>query len=230
MDKLKATFKEVLTTVIPMSILILILSFVFAPFDGDMTVAFFGGVVMMILGLTLFLFGADISMMAVGNKVGSFLVQKRSLVWLIVLGFAVGFVVTIAEPDLQVLAGQVQDVSGGDVGRVLLMCLVGIGVGVCLVVALLRIVFRMKLYNIMLIGYLAVFALAFFANPNYVSVAFDSGGVTTGPLTVPFILALGQGLASTIRSSKDGNDSFGMVGLCSLGPIMAVMLLGVFFR
>lgn len=230
MDKLKDTFKEVLITIVPMSALILLISAIFAPMDSDMLISFIGGVIMMTIGMTFFLFGANISMMEVGSRFGSFIVQKRSMLWLIGLGFVVGLVVTIAEPDLQVLASQVNNVSGGDVGRILLTGMVGVGVGIFLVFALLRIVLRKSLYMMLLIGYLSVFTLSLFTSPTFYAISFDSGGVTTGPMTVPFILALGHGLAGTIRTSKEGNDSFGMVGLCSLGPIMAVLILGVFFR
>lgn len=185
---------------------------------------------MMMAGLTLFLFGANISMMEVGSQVGAFMVKKRSLMLIILLGFLIGFVVTIAEPDVQVLAGQVADVSAGEVPRILLIGVVGAGVGIFLVLALLRIVFQVKLYYLLLGGYALVFLIARFASPAYVPVAFDSGGVTTGPLTVPFILALGSGVSSVIRQSKSGNDSFGMVGLASLGPVIAVMILGVAYR
>lgn len=230
MQKMKESFVEVLTSILPMVALILVLSFIIEPFDRDMMISFVGGAVMMMLGLTLFLFGANLSMMEVGAQVGAFMVKKRSLVLIILLGFLIGFVVTIAEPDVQVLAGQVSDVSAGQVPKMLLIGVVGVGVGIFLVLALLRIVFQIKLYYLMMGGYALVFLLAAFAAPTYVPVAFDSGGVTTGPLTVPFILALGGGVTSMIRQGKGGNDSFGMVGLASLGPVIAVMILGVVFK
>lgn len=229
MRKLKERFKEVLTSILPMTVLILVLGFILAPFSADMMVSFLGGAVMMIAGMTLFLFGADLSMMEVGTRVGNFLVRKRNLWLLIGLGFLVGVFITIAEPDVQVLAGQVQAVTGGGVGKAFLTAIVGVGVGIFVVLALLRIIFQIKLIYILFAGYVLVFILAAFANPTFAPLAFDSGGVTTGPITVPFILALGSGVTSVI-SSKSGNESFGMVGLASLGPVLAVMILGVAYR
>lgn len=228
--KLLSSFQEVFISILPMTILIIIISLIWAPFPGEMMITFIGGALMMMLGMGLFLFGADISMMEVGERVGNFLVSSRSLKILVIAGFFVGMFVTIAEPDVQVLAGQVATVSDGMISKQLLIALVGVGVGIFLVIALLRIVFQMKLYTILLIGYAVIFVLAFFANPEFSPVAFDSGGVTTGPITVPFILSLGSGVISGIRSNRENDDGFGMVGLASLGPVMAVMVLGVIFR
>jgi len=230
MEKLKEKFKEVVVSILPMTVLILVIGFILAPFSQEMMVQFLGGAVMMIGGMTLFLFGADISMMEVGTRLGSFLVRKRSIKLLVFLGFAVGVFITVAEPDVQVLAKNVATVSDGRVSKALLTMIVGVGVGIFIVLALLRIVFQISLIRILIAGYALVFLLALFANPEFVPVAFDSGGVTTGPMTVPFILALGVGITSAIRPGKSGNDSFGMVGLASLGPILAVMVLGVIFR
>ena len=230
MKKLLNSFKEVLVSILPMTVLIMIISGIWAPFTSEMLVSFIGGAIMMMIGMALFLFGADISMMEVGERVGSFLVSRRSLKILIAAGFFVGMFVTIAEPDVQVLAGQVAAVSDGTINRTILIAVVGVGVGIFLVIALLRFVFQMKLYHILIVGYIAVFALSFFTNPEMAPVAFDSGGVTTGPNTVPFILSLGSGITSGVRTSREGTDSFGMVALSSLGPVLAVMILGVIFR
>ena len=230
MKKLINSFKEVIVSILPMTVLILIIAVIWAPFSPEMLVSFIGGAVMMMIGMALFLFGADISMMEVGERVGNYLVHRRSLKILIIAGFFVGMFVTIAEPDVQVLAGQVAAVSDGQINRSMLIAVVGVGVGVFLVIALLRFVFQMKLYHILLIGYIIVFILSFFTNPEMAPVAFDSGGVTTGPITVPFILSLGSGITSGVRTSKEGTDSFGIVALSSLGPVLAVMILGVIFR
>lgn len=230
MKKLLNSFKEVLVSILPMTVLILIISGIWAPFTPEMLVSFIGGAIMMMIGMALFLFGADISMMEVGERVGNFLVSRRSLKILIAAGFFVGMFVTIAEPDVQVLAGQVAAVSDGTINRTMLIAVVGVGVGIFLVIALLRFVFQMKLYHILIIGYITVFVLSFFTNPEMAPVAFDSGGVTTGPITVPFILSLGSGITSGVRTSREGTDSFGMVALSSLGPVLAVMILGVIFR
>ena len=230
MQKLIDSFKEVISSVTPMVILILILGYWLAPFPRELMISFIGGAIMMMLGLALFLFGAGISMMDVGERVGSFLLRKQNLWWLIGIGFVIGVAITAAEPDVQVLAGQISAVSDGNVGRMLMITVVGLGVGVYLVIGLLQILFQIKLIYILMAGYGLAFLLAVFAHPTFVPLAFDSGGVTTGPMTVPFILALATGIASSISSSEDDNNSFGMVGIASLGPILAVLILGVIYR
>lgn len=184
----------------------------------------------MMIGMTLFLFGADYSMMEVGDLVGKYLIKKRNLPILISLGFIIGIVITVAEPSVQVLGQQVYEISDGEIGRLLLIGIVSIGTGVFLAFALLRVVFKVSYYRLMAIGYLGVLIASFFTTTEFMPIAFDSGGVTTGPVTVPFILALAGGMTSMIRQSKNENDSFGMVGIASLGPILAVMILGVIFQ
>lgn len=224
------SLREVIISILPMTVLIVVVAAIWAPFPTEQLLTFIGGALMMMLGMALFLFGAEISMMEVGERIGSFLISRRSLPLLIIAGFMVGTFVTVAEPDVQVLATQVATISGGEVARSALIAIVGIGVGVFLVIALLRIVFQISLYKILLVGYIAIFTLSFFASPKFAPVAFDSGGVTTGPITVPFILSLGSGVISGIRTSKEDLDGFGMVGLASLGPVLAVMILGVIYR
>ncbi len=235
-------FKEVIAAILPMTVLIVILTFVFAPLEGEDLASFlvgaaimmigmtlFGAAIMMI-GMTLFLFGADYSMMEVGDLVGKYMIKKKSLTVLVSLGFAIGIVITIAEPSVQVLGQQVYDISDGEIGRVLLIGIVSVGTGVFLAFALLRVVFKLSYYQLMAIGYIGVLIASFFTSSEFMPIAFDSGGVTTGPVTVPFILALAGGMTSMIKQKKNENDSFGMVGIASLGPILAVMILGVIFQ
>ncbi len=209
-----------------MTLLIVILTFIFAPLDSDEMISFLFGAGIMMIGMTLFLFGADYSMMEVGRLVGKYMIKKKSLTILIALGFMIGIVITIAEPSVQVLGQQVNQISEGKIGRVLLIGIVSVGTGVFLAFALLRVVFKLSYYQLMAIGYVGVLVASFFTSNEFMPIAFDSGGVTTGPITVPFILALAGGLTSMIRQETSANDSFGMVGIASLGPILAVMILG----
>lgn len=222
--------KEVVIAILPMTLLIVILTFIFAPLDSDEMISFLFGAGIMMIGMTLFLFGADYSMMEVGRLVGKYMIKKKSLTILIALGFMIGIVITIAEPSVQVLGQQVNQISEGKIGRVLLIGIVSAGTGVFLAFALLRVVFKLSYYQLMAIGYVGVLVASFFTSNEFMPIAFDSGGVTTGPITVPFILALAGGLTSMIRQETSANDSFGMVGIASLGPILAVMILGVIFQ
>ncbi|ENZ5543587.1 DUF1538 domain-containing protein [Enterococcus hirae] len=222
--------KEVVIAILPMTLLIVILTFIFAPLDSDEMISFLFGAGIMMIGMTLFLFGADYSMMEVGRLVGKYMIKKKSLTILIALGFMIGIVITIAEPSVQALGQQVNQISEGKIGRVVLIGIVSVGTGVFLAFALLRIVFKLSYYQLMAIGYVGVLVASFFTSNEFMPIAFDSGGVTTGPITVPFILALAGGLTSMIRQETSANDSFGMVGIASLGPILAVMILGVIFQ
>lgn len=222
--------KEVVIAILPMTLLIVILTFIFAPFDSDEMISFLFGAGIMMIGMTLFLFGADYSMMEVGRLVGKYMIKKKSLTILIALGFMIGIVITIAEPSVQVLGQQVNQISEGKIGRVLLIGIVSVDTGVFLAFALLRVVFKLSYYQLMAIDYVGVLVASFFTSNEFMPIAFDSGGVTTGPITVPFILALAGGLTSMIRQETSANDSFGMVGIASLGPILAVMILGVIFQ
>jgi hypothetical protein len=186
-----------------------------------MMLAFIIGAIFLIVGMGLFTLGAEISMTPMGQYVGSRMTKTRKLLLIIFVSLFVGTMITVSEPDLQVLAQQISSVKS-----TVLIWSVAIGVGLLLVVAMLRILFKISLKYLLIILYVAVFVLAFFVPDNFLAVAFDSGGVTTGPMTVPFIMALGVGVAS-IRSDDGASDSFGLVALCSVGPIAAVMILGI---
>ncbi|MCR5457256.1 MAG: DUF1538 domain-containing protein [Clostridiales bacterium] len=215
--------KESLSSVLPISVIVLLLTFIVVPVDSGLLLAYLTGTVLLILGMGFFTLGADISMTPMGQHVGSSVVKKRKL-WLIILvSFLVGTLVTISEPDLQVLAKQLN----GSINSTLLIVAVGIGVGLFLIIAMLRIVFKIRLSYILIAGYAIIFILAIFAPQEFIPAAFDAGGVTTGPMTVPFIMALGVGVAS-IRSDKAAEeDSFGLVALCSIGPILTVIILSI---
>ena len=222
--------KENALSVVPIMAIVLILHLTVAPIGNEAIIRFMIGGVLVIVGLSLFLLGAEIGIIPIGETMGAKLSEKGNLFLLILFGFLIGFGVTIAEPDLQVLATQVDDVSAGEVSRTLLIMAVSAGAGICVVVGLMRTVFKVPLRRILWILYAMVFALAIFTSPTFLSVAFDAGGVTTGPMTVPFLLAFGVGIAAVRGGHQGQEDSFGMVALMSVGPILAVLILGVFFR
>jgi hypothetical protein len=222
---LQAKIMEAFSSVLPITAIVLITSVVLVPMPAGTILEFLAGAALLIIGMGFFTLGADMAMMPMGEGIGIQLTKASNLFIALFVSFIMGFIITIAEPDLQVLARQVPAVP-----NITLILTVAVGVGIFLVLAILRILLRIKL-SILLIGfYVVVFAALFFAPANFIPVAFDSGGVTTGPMTVPFILAMGVGVAS-IRSDKNSqNDSFGLVSLCSIGPILAVLVLGIFFN
>lgn len=186
---------------------------------------FLVGATMLIVGMGFFSLGADIAMLPMGEGVGAQLFRMRKLWLIIIVCFLIGFFITIAEPDLQVLAHQVSAIP-----NMTLIMTVAVGVGVFLAVAILRILFKISLAQLLLLFYLFLFSVSYFTPVNFIPVAFDSGGVTTGPITVPFIMAIGVGMAA-VRSDKNAqDDSFGLIALCSIGPILAVLLLGIVYR
>ena len=217
--------REALTAVSPTIGIVLLLSFTIAPIPPSILLLFLFGAVMLIVGMMFFTLGAELAMTPVGERIGTRIAQSRKLGIVLLLCFVLGFVITISEPDLQVLAVQVPSVPNA-----VLIVAVAAGVGVFLMIAMLRMLFSKTLRMLLIIFYLLIFALAFFVPDDFISVAFDSGGVTTGPMTVPFIMALGVGFAA-VRSDKHAeDDSFGLVALCSIGPILAVLLLGLLYH
>jgi len=226
--ELRSKFIEACFSVLPISAVALILYLIVEPIKGEFVVSFIVGAVVLILGMALFTYGADIATMPMGNEIGSYLSSSKKLWLLLISGFVIGVCVTVAEPDLTVLAELVPGIP-----NMVLILAVAIGVGLFLLVALLRTLLGFSLSRILVFLYIIVFALAavitVFA-PDFLPLAFDSGGVTTGPITVPFILALGVGVTS-VRSSKNSEqDSFGLVALCSIGPIISVMVLSLIYR
>lgn len=216
--------KESLSAVLPIGAIVLLLHATVAPMPKGVLLLFLAGLVLLIVGMGLFSLGADLSMMPMGERIGAQLTKSKNLLLLVVTALAMGVLITVAEPDLQVLARQVPAVPD----RVLVFS-VAAGVGVCLVLAMLRIVFRWSLRWMLLGCYGLIFLAAAFAQPDFLPVAFDSGGVTTGPITVPFILALGIGVAAVRGGKSAHDDSFGLVALCSVGPILSVFLVSLFY-
>lgn len=212
---------EALSSVLPITAIVLLLSFTLTPMPIGTMLLFLLGAVLLILGMGFFSLGVDLSMMPMGDGVGRQIASSRR-VWLpLLLCFVIGAFITVAEPDLQILARQVPAVPDA-----VIILSVALGVGLFLAVAFLRTKFALPLHRMLVALYLLVFVLAFFVPREFLAVAFDSGGVTTGPITVPFLMALGVGLASLGRGGRE-EDSFGMVALCSVGPILAVLILGL---
>ena len=229
MHELWNKIKEALISALPITAIVYVMALLpWFDFSASELVAFTISAVMLILGIGLFDMGADLAMTPMGTHVGSGLSKQRKLWLLLGVCFILGMLITIAEPDLQVLAAQVAGVINGTT----LIWTVGIGVGAFLVIAILRIVFRKQLSGILMLFYMLLFALALLLavneKLNLLPMSFDSGGVTTGPITVPFIMALGVGISSVLGDRHSQDNSFGLVALCSIGPILAVLLLGVF--
>lgn len=224
-ENLLKKLKESLIAVLPTILLVLILCFSVAPISPSILLCFLMGAVLLILGMMFFTIGAELSMTPMGEKVGACMTRTKKLWIVIALSFLLGFIITISEPDLQVLAQQVPSVP-----NMTLILAVACGVGVFLVIALLRMLFGIALPKLLIFFYLIVFVLAFFVPKNFQSVAFDSGGVTTGPMTVPFIMALGVGVAAIRNDRHAADDSFGLVALCSIGPILSVLILGMIYH
>ena len=226
---LLAKIKETVISVVPIMVIVLILHLTVFPLPTMVLIDFFIGGVLLILGMSIFLLGADIGMIPVGQKVGSSLTKKRNLPLMLAIGFAVGFVLTIAEPDVQVLATQVTNVDPS-IPRMPLVMMISVGVGLFVALALARIVLQFPMKWLFVVSFAIIFTLAAFASPEFVGIAFDAGGATTGPMAVPFIMALGLGVASvrkhTTQSSVE-DDSFGLAGTASVGPIMAVLAMGL---
>ena len=229
MQDIKETVYEVFYAVLPITAVVFILQFTLIWLPLATFFQFLVGLVMVTVGLTLFLWGVQVAMLPIGELIGASL-PKMGKAWLVVFfGVLLGFAATVAEPDVRVLAMQVDQVSGGDISKNLLIYTVAAGVAFFVGLAMLRIILSIPITYLLVTGYALVFLLAAFTPSHFVPVSFDAGGVTTGPMTVPFILALGVGVASVLGGKTASADGFGLVALASIGPILAVMLLGIFY-
>ncbi len=229
MNELRNKIKEALLSALPITLIVYLVALLpWFDFSQTELITFTVGAFLLIVGIGLFNLGADLAMTPMGTHVGAGLSRQKKLLLLLCVCFVLGLLITVAEPDLQVLANQVSTVMNGT----LLIYAVGIGVGTFLMVAILRIVFKRRLGSILMLFYMLLFALALLLavndNLDLLPMAFDSGGVTTGPITVPFIMALGVGISAVLGDRRSQENSFGLVALCSVGPILAVLLLGVF--
>lgn len=222
---------EALVSVLPVTAIVFLLNLTpIVNFSGREMAVFLVSSVFLILGIGLFNLGADIAMTPMGEHIGAGLAKSKKMSMLLLVCFAMGVLITVAEPDLSVLAGQVSNV----INPTLLIVTVGIGVGIFLLLSVLKIVFRKSLSSILIFFYMFLFAITSLViingNTDFLALAFDSGGVTTGPITVPFIMALGVGIAATLGGKNVSENSFGLIAMCSIGPILAVMTLGIFAK
>lgn len=219
--------KEVLLSVLPITILVVILKFTLVPIDNQMLARFLVGAVFIVMGLGIFLFGAHIGIGPIGNLMGQAVAKTDKSYIVGVLGFILGFLITIAEPDLQILADQVSLASGGIIGSSLILIVVSIGVGIMVAIGLLRILYGKPLNKIFVITYFVIFILGLIVSEEFLAISVDASGATTGAMTTPFILALGYGVSQLKGGKTSEEDSFGMVGLASTGPIFAIMIMSI---
>lgn len=224
-QKLKEKILESVSAVLPITGIVLLISILLVPVELGTMVMFITGAVMLVVGMGFFQLGAEMSMTPLGEGIGVQISKTRHIVVIFLLGFSMGTIITLSEPDLQVLAGQVPSIP-----NYTLIFTVAIGVGIFLALAIIRILFQINLSTILAVLYIALIGLSFLVPKSFLAVAFDSGGVTTGPMTVPFIMAMGVGLASVRGDTNASSDSFGLVALSSVGPILAVLILGCFYN
>ncbi len=225
MHNIFASIKESLSSVLPIALIVLVLSVTLVALDPGVLVLFLFGTIFLILGMSFFTVGSTISMEPLGDGIGKTLSKKMWILIPVAICFVLGFLITVSEPDLQVLAEQVPTIPNA-----LLINFVGLGVGLFLCITMIRNKKELPLRRLLVFFYGVVILLAFFAPSEFIPTAFDSGGVTTGPITVPFIMTLGAGLAASKKGKNAGEQSFGLVALCSIGPILSVLLLSIFYR
>ncbi|GAA0598424.1 DUF1538 domain-containing protein [Virgibacillus siamensis] len=231
MNVLVSKLKEVLLAVLPITLMVLILNFTLTPLDPSLIARFIIGAILIIIGLSIFLFGVDIGITPIGQSIGK-AIAKSNKIWIVMIaGLLLGFFISIAEPDLHILAGQVEMVTSGLITKTSLVIVVSIGIGLLIATGLVRIVYNIPLYKLLTILYLIILVLAIFTSPEFLAISFDASGATTGALTVPFILALALGISTLKKDSKASEkDSFGLVAIASTGAIIAVMLMNIIMQ
>ncbi len=226
-NQFKEKLLEVAAAIMPLVVVVIILQFAIVRMPVNLFIQFIIGAIMTITGMVLFLMGVEVGILPMGKVLGAELPRRGSLALVIGIAFLIGFAATIAEPDVIVLTRQVDTVSGGAVSKNVLVYVIAIGVGFFIAMAMLRILLNISIKWIIAAGYLIVLVLAFFTPAAYVPVAFDAGGVTTGPMTVPIILAVGLGFSSVLAGKSALSDGFGLIGLASIGPIIGIMVMGM---
>ena len=220
--KLKEKFDESVNAVLPITVIVLLLSIFVVPMETGTIALFLVGAFMLIIGMAFFQLGAETAMTPLGEGVGSSIMKTRKLPVLIGVCFLMGIIITLAEPDLQVLANQVPSIPNNT-----LIFTVALGVGVFLVIAVLRILFRISLPVLLCIFYIALFFLSFAAPADFIAVAFDSGGVASGPMTAAFLLPLAQG-ACVALGGNIVTDAFGVVAMVAMTPLITIQVMGLY--
>lgn len=224
LKSIKNNLKEAAITILPIIIFVILLCLII-PIPAPLLASFIFSSILLIIGTGLFTFGADISMLIIGEKIGNKLVKSKKIGIVLLVSLIIGTVITIAEPDLRVLADQLSTISSNT-----LIIIISIGVGFFMLLSALRSLYRLDLNILLLISFIIIFLLLPFVSSDFIPVAFDSGGVTTGTISIPFIMTLGVGLAASRTDKKAKESSFGLIALCSTGPILMVMLLGMFYK
>ncbi len=211
----------------PISLFVLVLLIWLVKADASVIANYSGGVVMTAAGMALFLIGARLGLLPMGQAIGTSLPQRSSLLFVVVVTFFISFVVTLSEPNIMVLATQAEELSGGSIGSGILIFVIAIGSGFMVTLALLRVIFGVSIRLVLAIGYALVVVLSFFTPASFVPLAFDAGAFSTGLMTIPVTMSLGVGFASVLSRRRDVADTFGFIGLSCLGPVVGVMVMGI---
>lgn len=223
----KETLWEVCQAVLPLTGSVLLIMLIIG-MNFDMFLSFITGSLLVIAGMVFFLMGVKMGMLPIGESIGAELPNHNSLLFIVAVAFLLSFMATVAEPDVRVLSTMIDSVSDDAISRNVLILSIAVGVGFFVSISMLRIVYGVPIKYLLTVGYIIVIILSFFTNPEYIAIAYDAGGVTTGPMTVPVILSLGIGTVSVLGEKSELSEGFGLIGLASIGPIISVMLLGVF--
>lgn len=224
---LLSKFKEVSFSVLPITVLVLLMHLFLVPLETDVLIRFLIGAFFVIIGLGIFLFGAELGIVPIGTLMGKSIARTNKVSIVAVLGLILGFLITFAEPDLQILANEVNMASGGTLSATLIVAVVSVGVGIMVAIGLLRILFNKPLNKLFAVTYFGIMVLGVFVSEEFLAISVDASGATTGAMTTPFILALGYGVSQLKGGKHAEEDSFGMVGLASAGPIFMVMILSL---
>ena len=229
MGAIKDKLKEVMASVLPITVIVLILHFTISPLESSMLYAFLVGSVLVIIGLTVFLFGIDQGIEPIGHGIGNTLTHSKSYAAIITICLVLGFFISYAEPDLHILAGQVDSVTSGQFNQTLMVVVVSIGIAVMMTLGMLRILKGMHLKYVFTAAYVLILILSVFSNSDFMAISFDASGATTGAITVPFMLALAAGISSMKSDKSSEADNFGLVGIASTGAIMGILVTGLIF-
>ena len=227
MNILFEKFKEVLVSVLPITLIVVILSFTLVPIDTPIMLRFLLGAFLIVVGLTIFLFGVDLGITPIGSLMGTHIAKSNKVSIVILSGLILGFFISVAEPDLHILAGQVALVSANVITKTEIILCVSVGIALLLTVGFLRIIYNKSLSLLLTLIYGVILIVSFFSSQVFLAISFDASGATTGALTVPFILALALGISSLKKGKASEDDSFGLVGIASTGAILAVMIMSV---
>jgi len=224
---LKSKVLEVLSAILPLVLAVVALQFAVIRMPTEVFLQFIMGAALVIGGMTLFLVGVEIGILPMGRALGAELPRLKSVFLVLGIAFLMGFAATVAEPDVLVLTRQVDEVSQGTIAQSTLLYVIATGIGFFVALAMFRILLNIRIAYLLAAGYIVIIVLSFFTPPGFVPVAFDSGGVTTGPMAVPIILSLGLGFSSVLAGRSTLSDGFGLIGLASIGPVIGVMVMGM---